>query len=80
MGGLPGLIIIMKMIETLEDAQSLSERNPLSFSGEVVLIPYYRELVAVDLEDSGVLFFKDRDGRLMEIGYDSEGVYKYEVC
>ena len=74
----------MKSITSIEKARALPERSPIrekvekQSDGTLLRIPYFPLLVSVELGDNTILFFHDKDGREMEIGYDVEGAYKYE--
>lgn len=74
----------MKPITSVKEAMALPEKQSFSIrkekqpDGTTLIIPYFRELVAVDMDDKAILLFEDKDGRVMQIGYDTEGAYKYE--
>lgn len=73
----------MESITEIKAARALPEKSPfaqteqLQPDGTILITPYFRELVAVDLEENTILCFLDADGRLMTIDYDSEGAYKH---
>ncbi len=75
----------MKSITTLEDAYNLPEKKSYNEErktkpdGSTLIIPYFRDLVAIELEDETILFFQDKDRRLMNIEYDLDGAYKTSV-
>lgn len=75
----------MESVKQIKDAYALPERTPYyeirkkRADGTVLVIPHFRDLVAIELEDDTILCFQDKDGRLMEIGYSLNGAYKYPV-
>jgi hypothetical protein len=75
----------MKPITQIEDAMVLPEREAYSINkvpvgdGIVQNTVSFRDLVAVDRDDNAILIFRDTDGRIMTINYDSNGAYKAPV-
>lgn len=69
-------------IKSLQEARKLPEKSMFRYKerslpdGIKQVVPYFRELVAVELDDDDILVFEDADGTPMHIGYDSEGAYK----
>lgn len=77
----------MQQIETIEAARKLSE-EPSSFfetsveiqsDGTKIKKDKVRPLVAQSVSENSIMFFRDNDGRLMEVVYTKEGPIKVEV-
>lgn len=72
----------MKPITGIKDAEALPERDSYKVVDEV--LPdgttlrsiRFHGLVAVEKDDDAIVMFEDKDGRMMSVGYDSQGAFK----
>ena len=74
----------MKSITDLATARALPEKEyyrimeEVQPDGSILKRPQFRDLVAVEMSDSAIFLFRDTDGRIMMVNYDTEGAYKTE--
>ena len=77
---------IGRPITTIEDAQALPEVDGIYFdneteilaSGETVIHRKPRKFVPQPISGNQILFFRDQDGRPMQVCYTESGPAKYE--
>jgi len=74
-------------IKTVEQAQILQEKQfsivhykeELNDKGDKILTPYVPLIDGTPIEGDDIIFFKDEDGRTMEVYYEDGKAYKSEI-